>query len=131
MPGQIYFGDAYADYARGEPVDWQTYGDMVRRPEDEGADVRRYGKVPRPWSMMVVIFGTTMSAVLRAKLKWEAELWQVRTLYVDRAASYILNGVVLQSIWPVGGMRALKNASNGANYMLWVNLVFSRVAETT
>lgn len=127
---QLYYGNAYAEYATGEPVNWQRGMDLVRRPEDDGADVRRFGKRPVRWTMMAVLFADTMSSILNALRAWEAEVSAVQTLFISRSASYNLAGVTLHSVYPVGQIRGIKTATNAADYMLTINLVFSRVNET-
>ena len=127
----LQFGIAACSYPRGPHVDWQTGVTLRRRPEQDGANVGPTGKEPRPWTIMAVIFGSNVAQIQNMMARWKSEKGNVRTLYTTEPVGMHGDGVSLLSVDPVTGIRRMINATNGANYMQWINLVFARVAETT
>lgn len=127
----LYFGNAYCEYPTGPMVDWQTQVALRRRPEQDGANVGIAGKAPRPFSIMAILFGNTVAQVKYYWNRWEAERGQVKTIHTTEPSPLRGDGAVLLSVDPVTAIRRITSATNSANYMQWINLVFARVAETT
>jgi len=131
VAGTIRFGNAQAQYSVGLPVNWQTRTALRSRPEQKGADVLRSGgKEPVPFSMMAVLFGTTARQIYAKLRVWDGEVGHVKTLYFEDPVPTVGAGVTLRHYYPASPIIAIANATNSANYMLRINLVFARVSET-
>ena len=127
----LYFGDAYCEYPMGAHVNWQTGVTLRRRPEQDGANSGTTGKMPRPYSIMAMLFSNTVAEMRYNMARWEAERGQTKTIHTTEPSPLKGDGVILLSVDPVSGIRRMANATNFATYFQWINLVFARVAETT
>jgi hypothetical protein len=128
---RLTFSTGTAYYPIGEPSNWQLGLDLRRRPEQDGADVIKFGKEPTGFGINAVLFGATV-AEIRANLRaWEALKGETDTLVITGTAAGEAPGIMLAGIAPNGALVPLIGASNGASYLLRIVLAFMRVAETS
>ena len=128
----LRFGNAGAWYPNGVPRTYAYTGSLRRRPEDTGADVVRFGRTPRPWTHRAVLLATTLSGAYNQLARWDAEQWQVRTLYRNDLPFSDGSGVCLQNVAVIWGPKRVYSASDWAtNWITSLQLTFMRVSETT
>ena len=127
---QIWFGQASADFPKGFPQTWRPEVSLRWRPDELGADVVVSENAPRKWVTQAVLLTDTLANASTAITQWAAEIGRVKTLYISDPGTGTFEGVCLHDAVVTYGPQRVYNATVG-NWITGIQLVFSRVAETT
>ncbi len=127
MADEIWFGNAFGEYCNIQPERPAPVLVFTKRPDQDGEDMKKFGRVGPIFTGQVIIFGNNLAEIENERRKWEEERGQEHTLYMTSGgARGQWQNVVLTLARPLGRPKRIYHATNSASWMQRLTLNFKQ-----